>query len=64
MDLDPGVTAPHCQSDRSTPHSAVCIRGQDVELLVALGGVTTVDLVRTIEVENATRPECELCASH
>ena len=31
-----------------------------VELLVALGGVTTVDLVRTIEVENATRPECAL----
>jgi hypothetical protein len=26
--------------------------------------VTTVDLVRTIEVENATRPECALCASH
>ena len=35
-----------------------------VELLVALGVVTTVDLVRTIEVENATRSEGGLCASH
>ena len=35
-----------------------------VELLVALGGVTTVYLVRTIEVENTTRSEGALCASH
>jgi len=34
-----------------------------VELLVALGGVTTVYLVRTIEVENATRSEGALCAT-
>ena len=35
-----------------------------VELFVALGGVTTVDLVRTVEVENATCPESALCAGH
>jgi len=35
-----------------------------IEIFVALGGVTTVDLVRTIEVENAARPEGALCASH
>jgi hypothetical protein len=36
----------------------------NVEVSVALGGVTTVDLVRTIKVENATRPEGALCATH
>ena len=35
-----------------------------VELFVALGGVTTVNLARTVEVENAARPEGALSASH
>jgi hypothetical protein len=47
---------------RDVPYTPLSVlRSQpSVELLVALGGVTTVDLVRTIEVENATRPECAL----
>ena len=34
-----------------------------IEVFVALSGVTTVDQVRTVEVENAARPEGALCAT-
>jgi hypothetical protein len=50
---------------RDVPYTPLSVlRSQpSVELLVALGGVTTVYLVRTIEVENATRSEGALCAT-
>ena len=51
---------------RDVPYTPLSVlRSQpSVELLIALSVVTAIDLVRAIEIENATRPERALCASH